>query len=228
MANPPDPFRDAPDELVSFFLDAVCLRNRELRIHPLTADESRSESAALQETDFGEALGLIALDDANDSNPYCLISRGIGRGMVLYYSHDGSPEIRFADLASFKAALIAACDQNLSIDELPAEPLRPYADQQTLANTLAELNRDDGDTAEFLLCLFVPLLSPEQLPTFEQLGTNASFFVRESIASYIEMHPRPEHQAVAARLAADPHPQVSKVGKKALSCVNRVLHSKSA
>ena len=226
MANVPDPFRDAPEEVFTFFREAVHLRDPELQIHPLAADEARTYSAALQESDVGATLGLVALDDANDSNPYCLITRGIARGMVVHYSHDPEPEIRFADLAGFRAALVAARDRRLSIDELPAEPVPPHMDQRTLANTLADLNRNEGDTAEFLLCLLVPLISPDQVPLLDQLGANSNFFVRESIARYIQARPRAEYREIAARLAVDPHPQVSDVGRKALSGVNRVFYSK--
>jgi hypothetical protein len=226
VTNEPDPLRDAPDEVFTFFREAVGLRDHGLRIYPLTVDESRTYSAAIQKSDVGTALGLVALDNANDSNPYCLICRGVARGMVVHFSHDPEPEIRFADLASFKAALIAAREQRQSIDELPAELLRPHPDQESLAKTLVDLNREESDTAEFLLCLYVPLLSPDQVTILDQLGSNASFFVRESIARYVQVHPRSEYLAIAARLAADTHPQVANLAKKALSSVNRVIYSK--
>jgi hypothetical protein len=227
VANESDPFGDAPEEVYSFFQEAVRLRDPELQIYPLTADESRVYSSAIQQSDVGAALGLIALDDANDSNPYCLISRGVARGMVVHFSHDPEPEIRFPDLASFRASLNVARDQHLSIDQVPFEPLRPHTDQQRLIDALAGLNRESSDTAEFLLCLYIPLIAPEQIPILEQLATSSSFFVRESVARYIEIHPRSEHGIIAAKLAKDNHPQVSQVGKQALSSVNRVAHSKA-
>jgi len=221
MRTEQDPIESAPDEVRAFLREARSLRNLDLCINPLTLDESRRYSMDLQSTPVGHALGLIALDDANDSNPYCYISRGIAQGMVVHFSHDDEPEIRFHDLASFRRSLMAALDQGLDIDDLPCEPLGPFDDQQGLIRTLTDLIDRGDDDAEFLLCLLLPLLVPKQISIIERLACHESFFVRERLAEFIASHPRAEHHSVARRLSEDQHPQVARPGKVALSRVKR-------
>jgi hypothetical protein len=221
VQNRPDPFENAPAEVIAFLRDVKSPRSLEPRIGLLTLDQSRRYSGALQEFPVGQSLGLIALNDANHSNPFCYISRGIARGMVVHFSHDPEPELRFPDLESFRHSLATVVQDGRDIDELPGEPLRPHKDQQELARTLAEFTgRNDGDT-EFLICLLVPLLAPDQAEVIDRLANHESFFVRERTAKFIASHPHPGLRPVAERLALDSHPQVARPGKEALSRVNR-------
>jgi hypothetical protein len=221
MQRQSDPLEGAPPEVLTFLREMHACGDPALRINLLTLTKSRQYSIALQQTEVGESLGLIALDDANDSNPYCYINRGICRGMVIHFSHDPEPEIRFRDLASFSRSLATALSQGLEIDELPFESLSPHDDQQGLIGALGDLaNRDDND-ATFLICLFIPLLDPGQISVIERLANHESFFVRERLAEFLANYALPEHRSVAQKLAEDPHPQVARPGKKALSHINR-------
>lgn len=214
-----DPFAHAPPDVLALLRDSPAPADPDLLINPLSLDESRRISTMLQQMDVGRELGLIALDDANDSNPYCYISRGVARGMVVHFSHDPEPEIQFVDLAGFRRSLVAAIQERRDIHELRHEPLPPHKDQAQLADALRDLLSRDDDNAEFLLCLLVPLLAPQELPIIESLAAHSNFFVRQSMADFIERHPLTAHLAVAERLSQDRHPQVARPGKRALGRV---------
>jgi hypothetical protein len=217
-----DPHRDAPPEVIDLLNDCASLSDEDLRINVLSVAKSRQYSAALQASAGGDLLGLVALIDANDSNPYCYISRGPAKGTVIHYTHDGDPAIHCADLSGFRRALQAARDGGLDIDELPRHPL-PRAGSDFI-DAIAELAALDDDSSGFLLCLFTPLLPPDHVSTLDVLSRNTSFFVREALACFIAAHPLPSHHEIAARLAADPHPQVARPGRHALAAVHRASH----
>ncbi|GMR24247.1 MAG: hypothetical protein BMS9Abin37_2767 [Acidobacteriota bacterium] len=198
------------------------LRSPDLRINPLTLESSAQMTSAMQNFAVSRELGLIVLDDANDSNPYCLITEGPAQGMVVHFSHDLEPEIRFPGLSAFGQSLRAAVANELDIDDLPHSPLPSFADQTTLTEYLeSHLRRDDEDS-QFLVCLLLPLLDPRQLAVIDAAATSNNFFIRERVAEFIAANPLKQHSQAAERLSNDPYRQVSRSGKKALSSVNRV------
>jgi hypothetical protein len=146
--------------------------------------------------------------------------------MVIHFSHDTEPEIEFPDLESFKRGVIAALEQGLDIDELPREPIAPHDDQPGVVRALTDLMSRDDDDAEFLLCLFIALLGPDQTSVIERLAVQESFFVRERLAKFIAGHPHARHRSVAQQLADDRYPQVARAGKAALSRVIAVPSAK--
>jgi len=211
-----DPFAAAPPELWVYFREAPTLVRDKLGIHPLTEAESLAYSRALHKFALGERLGLVALDDANDSNPFCLVTKGLLRGAVLHLVHDDAPHIRFDSLAAFRRSLVEARAQGLHIDDLPVPELRPFVDQPALVSLLAELSRETGDWAVEQLCLFVPLLEPQDPVLLERLATHKDMFVREAVAELLANRPRRGLEAVAQHLAADSYRQIADPARRAI------------
>jgi hypothetical protein len=213
-----------PDVVASFLLEVEALRTPELGINPLSPEEASQRSDGMAETStFGELLGLIVLDDANDSNPYCYISRGLGAGMVLHHEHDGTIGIRFPDLASFGEALRNAVARGDDIHELHHPPCTQHSDQAALrAELSARLARGDDDAEPFAR-VFLPLLDPADVETLELAAAARDFAIRESAAEMMASHPLPEHLPLAARLAIDRYPQVRTPARRALVALKAPL-----
>lgn len=178
-----------------------------LMINILDEQTSAQRSSIMQNTSVGKRLGLYVLDDANDSNPYCYISRGVTVGMVVHFNHDPEPKIEFETARAFEAFLreLRARDQELgSVEASP--PTHP--NQIALAASLCELARSDDEDSEFLLCLYVPLLRGEHERGLGELVEHKSFLVRESIADAAGIGHLSGCEAALRSLASDPHPQV--------------------
>jgi hypothetical protein len=218
---------ELPQMARAFLAKAPTLRNPALGIFVLSEPESVGATAAVRRFGIGETLGLVVLDDANDSNPFCLISRGVAGGMVLHLMHDGDPQITFASLDSFEQALLAAIASRTHVMDLLGPPILPISDQSSLEQAMMVLIEDEADQdAEFLLCLYLPLLLPTSGLVLSRLAQHSSFFVREAVAEFVESHALPEHLEIAQNLSKDPHPQVQRPGKRALSSVNRARFAK--
>ncbi len=59
-----------PTEVQEFLARTAVLRAPDRGINPLTPEQAIHESSAMQEIEVCEELGLIVLNDAQDSNPY--------------------------------------------------------------------------------------------------------------------------------------------------------------
>jgi len=218
-----------PSEVADFLSEAQHLNNEPLGINILTAEKSRAYSEALRQFTATAELGLVTLDDANDSNPYCYISNGPLAGMVLHYTHDDSPQIAFANLQAFRAALEGIRAQNVAIWDLPEATPKPTSPISGLAAAAVELlTHPDADHAEWLLCLYLPLLPLQTEELLEALSRHDSFFVREALALEIAKRPASNMLGAAERLANDPHPQVARPGERALVAVKRSMYEDRA
>lgn len=224
MMNPPDP--KILESAEAFLRSVDELRRPDLRINPLTPEQSIDATGRMRGLTIGNELGLVVLDDANDSKPYCLITRGVASGMVVHFSHDPEPRIRFASLDAFADSLRTAVANGLDIDELPHGPVPALADQDALARHLRSLVEREDDEAETLACLFVPLVDPARVDILDTVAGSDSFYIREATAEHIAAHPSVEHFEIAERLAKDSHSQVARPGKKALSAVNRLRYAR--
>ena len=149
-----------PDDLVAHFEASNHPYDPELGIQLLSIDEAVEMSRKLHDYTLpGRPMGLFALLYANDSTPFCYISRGPARGSVLHLYHDDDPVIEFASLAEFREALASAVRDGVDIDDLPpGSP--PNLDQQELGERLARLEEDGSDAAEFEYSILLPLAGP--------------------------------------------------------------------
>ncbi|CAN5906957.1 hypothetical protein BH11VER1_BH11VER1_07900 [soil metagenome] len=99
-----------PADLASFYADNQPQSEVTEWTHILNLNAACEYTKMLNGIPVVDRLGLWALNDANDSNPYCYISKGPCQGGVILFSHDPEPEIRFSSLANFVRAISEAAD----------------------------------------------------------------------------------------------------------------------
>jgi hypothetical protein len=211
---------EVPEEVRAFFQRAESAHTQTIGILPLDVERCGIYSAQIRGFDPAfEALGLIALDDSNNSNPYCYITAGPATGMVMLVRHDDAPEIRFASLQRFTDALARAKQDERRFEFEDFEPVPPLADQEGLRAFLLALADRDDELAEGLIGVLVPLLLPEASQVYERLSTHPSLWVRESVAITMSKHPLRVHEFAAIRLSQDHYPQVARPAKSVLAAI---------
>jgi hypothetical protein len=212
---------EAPPDLVAFY-SGERPTQPSLRVNFLPLEGAIAYTQALHSSPVPKRLGVFALDDANDSNPYCYIARGPARGMILHLSHDPEPEIKFPTINSFLQAVRDLVAENEDIDCLsPSANLAP-SDPQLLEREILALLADDTEDNTFLLCLYIPLLDSSRSDLFRQLCEHPDFFVREATARYIAKQPATDLRAIGEALAGDQHPQVARAGAAAVNAIRRI------
>jgi hypothetical protein len=218
---------DPPDDLVALYSSPL-LVNPALGIQILPLHEAIKYTRAIHEgTLLGKPMGLFVLDDANDSNPFCYVTRGPAKGCILHLDHDGDTAVEYPSLAAFLTALKAALEEGVFIDDLAGKDRRPKIDQNMLCDHISLLMSSETDEAECELTVLAPLLDTARLDTMRSLSAHSSFFVREAAARLLAEHPHAELVGVAESLAYDRHPQVARPGKMALSAAKRAERSSS-
>lgn len=216
---------DPPADLVALYSSPL-LVNPDLGIKILPLPDAIKYTRAIHEgTLLGKGMGLFVLDDANDSNPFCYVTRGPAKGCILHLYHDGDTAIEYPSLAAFLTALKAAINEGVFIDELTGKDRRPKIDQNALCDRISELISADSDEAECELTVLVQLLDSGRVDTVRLLAEHSSFFVREAAARLLAEHPNGQLVGIAESLANDRHPQVARPGKAALAAVKRAARS---
>ena len=210
---------ELPKEVVEFLSAAARVRTPALRINPLSLEQCIAESTRFREIPIVAELGLIVLDEADDSNPYCLITRGPASGMVVHFSHDPEPALAFPDLATFLNALSAAVRDHRNIDHLERHRFSPLANQPALRSTLQGLLESDDKDAPLLVAILFPLLDPDERETVRLAGSNPDFFIREVAARFVEAHPAAHFRETALALSEDSYPQVADPARRALQLI---------
>lgn len=212
---------DPPGDLVALYSSPLLVKP-DLGIKILKLPDAIKYTRAIHDgTLLGKAMGLFVLDDADDSNPFCFVTRGPAKGCILHLYHDGDTAIEYSSLAAFLAALKTAIEEDLFIDDLPGKDRRPRLDQGLLCERIAQLISADTDEAVSELTVLVQLLETARIDTVRSISEHANFFVREAAARLVAEHPNAQLVRVAERLANDRHPQVARPGKMALSAVKR-------
>lgn len=212
---------EPPEDLVALYTETLPHEPRlGIKVREL-ADAIKYTKAIHDRTLLGRSMGLFALDDANDSNPFCYVTRGPLRGCILHLHHDDDSAIEFSSLSAFIGALRSAVKEASHIDDMSGKELRPKIDQRALADRIAVLLQADTDEAECELTLLTGLLDTSQTELVRQLAGHSSFFVRESVARLVAAYPTAHLVDVAESLANDRHPQVARPGKTALSAAKR-------
>lgn len=206
---------NAPNDLVAFYRNAVNHPNYpEGRINCLPFQEAKEHTGDMKGISVVDRLGLWVLTDANDSNPYCYITRGPCCGLIIHFSHDPEPEIAFSSLKSFCAALNEAGVRGQDIDEVKKESIG-----LSLDTAMVELSEEDSEDAVFLLTTYLPVCSSLEAGTKSVLVGHADFFVREAFAVFLARIASGQDTALADRLAGDQHPQVARAGKSAVAAI---------
>lgn len=207
----------APSELVAYF-DAAQFRVRpDSRINCLRLDIAAKYTAALLRGGLGSQLGLFALDDAEDSNPFCYVSRGPCAGAVFHLCHDGDCAIRYSSLTSFLAAL----------DELPVE--RDISDLRSepdisfdVVPTIETLLQTDDADMDMIIPVYLPVARDLPHGLRAELASCSDFFVREAFAIWLRDFGSCEDLSLAKTLASDSMPQVARPARQAVARLRRL------
>ena len=160
---------------------------------------------------------MIALDDADNSNPYCYVTKGPVRGAILYLCHDGESGVAFASLHDFLAASDSAIANGTWLDDIPHDDTLAGLDRKAVGDHVRGILGDEERVEE--LCVLLPLLDTTDVALMTALS---DFFVREALAVMLVSHPNSNLQAICEQLACDRHPQVAGPGMRALAAVNRI------
>ncbi|MGV3662357.1 MAG: hypothetical protein ACO1TE_19395 [Prosthecobacter sp.] len=210
----------APEDLVAYFERGPFQGKPGTNVKGLPLDKSLSYTRAIHErTIIGRPMGLFALNDSNDSNPYCYVSRGPCAGAILHLHHGDSSAVAFRSLASFLAAVTALKDDQWMDDIQPGQPLS--------FDTAAELARMAGDPAsDFDVFAPIYLRATTTLPDSlkASLAGHSNFFVREAFAWWLQTAGTAADLALAQGLATDKIGQVADAAKKALPRIQRLAH----
>jgi hypothetical protein len=208
-----------PADVVSLLRRRDEINDAELGIHLL--DEQRA-LARLDASSVWGRLGLVTLDDAEDSNPYVLITRGVCRGMVAHFFHDPEPQVEFATLRDFEDYLRDLRSRRKRLDE-DDRPPAAHPEQTALAGALLELAcADDDADAAWLICFYAPLLRDDRLDVLKVLATHYDFFVREAAAEALGRIDVRDAVDLLKGLAADAHPQVAAAARGSIAARMRV------
>ncbi len=200
------PASSLPADVLALLQRRDDFNDAKLSIHLL--DEHRS-LARIDTSGVWGRLGLVTLDDAEDSNPYVLITRGVCAGMVAHFFHDPEPQVEFATLQAFEEFLHDLRRRRMPLNEEGRSPVA-HPDQAALAGALLELAcADDDRDAGWLICFYAGLLRQDHLGLLEVLATHDDFLVRGAAANALGRVDTPDAPSLLKRLAADRYPQVA-------------------
>lgn len=204
----------APPELVKFYENAPLPRFPHLGIDCLAFDKAEHYSKCLAEYVLYSALGVWVLNDANDSNPYCLATAGPLKGMIIHVFHDDDPKITFASLEEFLAALQALPATGIHIDKIREQSVR-----HPLNPAIEALLDADTDESDELIRLYLSVANDLTAETKRRLTERQDFFVREALAMQLKQQGTVDDLPIANILARDSHPQVAETGNAAVIAI---------
>lgn len=188
---------------------------------PLTPDAAVKATEALRAgTPLAEAMGLVVLNDTDDSNHYCLITRGPGAGAVVFLPHDDGPGFAFPDLATLRDVMTKAAADGAEIWDVASAPPAPHPDQQPLRDHLRAVLAGDRSDAAAVVGMLLPLLEPDDIDTLRLTATDSDFLIRESAARFMAAVPRAAQIPLLQTLAGDKYAQVKRPAREALDALN--------
>lgn len=202
----------APAELVSYFELGQLITRPETNVNCLPFPKALEYTQAVhQMARVAGPMGLFVLDDAEDSNPYCYISRGPCAGAVMHLFHDDTPRIEFRSLHSFLTALRNLPEEEW-LDELKPETPLDFDTAAEIGRIMVESPSELDAFASAYLAVTGSL--PETLK--EKLATHDDFFVREAFAEWLLRCGTSTDESLVSQLAADRVDQVARPATKAL------------
>lgn len=209
---------DIPAELASYFSDITLNEYAESRIRPLSRNESTALHKELIEYHpIYRELGLFPLDDAEDSNPYCYVSKTPMKGRIFHYTHDDSPSFKFSNLNNWVDALNKTGASSKDIDEIEYEKRIDAEDVIQLCrhidSTYDSANQSYAESTVYL----IQGLDEYCFTLIEKLSENNNLFIREAVARFIGKKPSLTYKKIAETLANDKYEQVSRPAENALN-----------
>jgi hypothetical protein len=189
---------------------------------PLAADAAvRATEQLWARSTLAEAMGLVVLNDTEDSNHYCVVTRGPGAGAVVFVPHDDGPSFAFSSLAALRDVMQRAAVEGTDIWDIEPENPAPYADQAQLREHLRASLSGGADEGAPVFGMLLPLLDPDDVETLRLAATDRDFLVRESAARFMASAPRVSQRALLKVLVADRYLQVAQPALEALSALER-------
>jgi hypothetical protein len=216
-------FGSLPDDLVAMYAQESLPKCARLRINVLPLSKAIKVNRAMRGLPTFDRMGLFALDDANDSNPFCFVGKGPARGCILHLCHDGDTAVEYASPAALLQAMRMAIEQDLDIDDLPGkQTFIPGIDQPELASTIEQLLIEDSKDAEFEIPILTRLMDTSNSELISRLAEHDNFYYREAAAELIRARPTERLEPIAVTLAGDRVPQVAQPAEAALSAIHRM------
>jgi len=203
---------EAPQDLVAFYQAADLPVFPESCIRCLPFAEALENSRSLSQLEIPARLGLWVLDDANDSNPFAYIGKGPCSGMIVHFTHDDDPRIKFATLGGFAAALRERGLGGGDLDEIGEEQVAVPLDP-----AMRELLAEDSEDASWVIVLYLSVASELTQDTKALLASRDDFVIREAFAAWLVRNPLGDDLALAEQLTNDSYAQVVRPAKLAMA-----------
>lgn len=205
-----------PPDLASFYEDKGFMGLGEQEIGMLDLAEARQYSEDLAGIPVVKRLGMWALNNANDSNPFGYITTGPCAGCILYLSHDPEPEFRFPSLASFLGSL------DIGVDPYDLRADKPWSVE--LNNEITALLKEDSQESQFLIVTYLPCASELNENNLNALQSHSDFFLREALARFLCVRGKATQLELAETLAKDSVGQVAGAGARAVDAIKKRKH----
>ncbi len=215
---------DPPDDLVEFYVKGFNKEYADLEFGFLGLEQAIEYTRAIADLYIADNMGLFTLNDADDSNPFCYITKGIAKGKILHLMHDGEGRIKFNSLKDFLRECKSVDEHDIDVYSIDWNHESLVANQSALAEVLDSLATKPEDTAVELMLLYIPLLDGADVSVFERHCLHEDFYVREYLANRIVELASPKLLPVAEKLAADQHSQPAEAGKRAVSAIKRRMY----
>lgn len=207
---------DAPADLVAFYQAGDLPVFPESQIHCLSFAEALTYSRDFNQIDIPARLGLWVLDDANDSNPFAYIGKGPCAGMIVHFTHDADPRIKFATLGGFVRALRELGLGGGDLDEIGEEQVAVPLDIP-----IRELLAEDSEDVAWLIVLYLTVAAGLTQETKALLAFHGDFLIREAFAAWLLRNPLGDDLALAEQLTNDSYAQVVRPAKLAVAAILR-------
>ena len=163
-----------------------------------------------------ETMGLVVLNDTDDSDHYCVITRGPGVGTVVLWAHDDGPSFAYPSLEILRDVMERAASEGTEIWDIEPGAPAPHPDQAALRERLRAVLTNDDDDSAAVHGMLLPLVEPDDVETLRVAATESDFLIREIAARFMASAPRPSQLALLEVLATDNYPQVANPALEAL------------
>lgn len=210
-----------PTELESYFISRPLSEYPDSRIHPLSMSESIERHKEMSEYEpIYKELGLFPLDEAEDSNPYCYVSKTPMKGRIFHYTHDDLPLFKFSNIDNWVNALNTTGASSEDIDNTDYEGRIDAEDVIQLCRHIdSNYNHDSHEYSKSTVHL-IQGLDEYCFHLIDKLSKNSDLFIREAVARLIGEKPTATYKKVAERLVSDDYSQVSRLAQNALNAMN--------
>lgn len=211
-----------PEELRYYFSNITLNQYPESRIRPLSMYESIELHKELIEYEpIYRELGLFPLDDAQDSNPYCYVSKTPMKGCIFHYIHDDLPLFKFSNISNWANALNKTGESSKDIDDTNYEARIDAKDIIQLCRYIDSSYDSDKNAYSESTVYLIQGLDEHCFTLIEKLSKNSNLFMREAVAKFIGDKPSVTYTTVAETLAGDHYDQVSRLAKRALKEIHK-------